>query len=100
MISAIVLAAGLSTRMGRAKQLLPYGEHTVIEQIVFYVWVSFDDPHITQHLEQHACRAASTARAAKFFDDVPAFFAKEADNNFTVGVRRVVIRDFSNSSCG
>jgi molybdenum cofactor cytidylyltransferase len=33
-ISAIVLAAGLSTRMGRAKQLLPYGEHTVIEQIV------------------------------------------------------------------
>jgi molybdenum cofactor cytidylyltransferase len=34
MISAIVLAAGLSTRMGRLKQLLPYGEHTVIEQVV------------------------------------------------------------------
>jgi molybdenum cofactor cytidylyltransferase len=33
-ISAIVLAAGLSTRMGRLKQLLPYGEHTVIEQVV------------------------------------------------------------------
>jgi molybdenum cofactor cytidylyltransferase len=34
MISAIILAAGLSTRMDRLKQLLPYGEHTVIEQVV------------------------------------------------------------------
>ena len=34
MISAVVLAAGLSTRMGRLKQLLPYAEHTVIEQVV------------------------------------------------------------------
>lgn len=34
MISALVLAAGLSTRMGRLKQLLPYGERTVIEQVV------------------------------------------------------------------
>jgi molybdenum cofactor cytidylyltransferase len=33
-ISAIVVAAGLSTRMGQLKQLLPYGAHTVIEQIV------------------------------------------------------------------
>ena len=34
MISAIVLAAGLSTRMGQFKPLLPYGKCTVIEQIV------------------------------------------------------------------
>jgi molybdenum cofactor cytidylyltransferase len=33
-ISAIIVAGGLSTRMGRLKQLLPYGNHTVIEQIV------------------------------------------------------------------
>jgi molybdenum cofactor cytidylyltransferase len=33
MISAVILAAGLSTRMGRLKLLLPYGEHTVVEQI-------------------------------------------------------------------
>jgi molybdenum cofactor cytidylyltransferase len=33
-ISAIVVAAGLSTRMGQPKQLLPYAGHTVIEQIV------------------------------------------------------------------
>jgi molybdenum cofactor cytidylyltransferase len=33
-VSAIVLAAGLSTRMGRMKPLLPFGRHTVIEQVV------------------------------------------------------------------
>ena len=34
MISAVVLAAGLSERMGRPKLLLPYGERTVVEQVV------------------------------------------------------------------
>jgi molybdenum cofactor cytidylyltransferase len=34
MISAIVLAAGLSSRMGRFKPLLPYGDCTVIEQVI------------------------------------------------------------------
>ncbi len=34
MITALVLAAGLSSRMGRSKPLLPYGEHTVVEHIV------------------------------------------------------------------
>ena len=34
MITAIVLAAGLSTRMGRTKPLLPWGNNRVIEQIV------------------------------------------------------------------
>jgi molybdenum cofactor cytidylyltransferase len=33
-ITAIVLAAGLSTRMGRPKPLLPWGQHTVIEHIL------------------------------------------------------------------
>jgi molybdenum cofactor cytidylyltransferase len=34
MISAVILAAGLSSRMSQPKQLLPYAEHTVIEQVV------------------------------------------------------------------
>jgi molybdenum cofactor cytidylyltransferase len=34
MISAVVLAAGLSSRMGALKQLLPYGDRSVIEQVV------------------------------------------------------------------
>ena len=34
MISAIVLAAGRSTRMGSQKMLLPWGETTVIENVI------------------------------------------------------------------
>ncbi|SJZ33434.1 molybdenum cofactor cytidylyltransferase [Selenihalanaerobacter shriftii] len=34
MISAIVLAAGMSTRLGRPKQLLSLGEETIIERVV------------------------------------------------------------------
>ena len=34
MIPAVVLAAGLSTRMGRAKALLPIDDETFIERIV------------------------------------------------------------------
>src|SRR4030095_4790685 len=34
MISAILLAAGQSKRMGRPKMLLPWGEATIIEQVI------------------------------------------------------------------
>lgn len=33
-ISGILLAAGLSTRMGRPKQLLPFGQSTIVETVV------------------------------------------------------------------
>ncbi len=33
-ISGILLAAGLSTRMGQLKQLLPFGESTIVETVV------------------------------------------------------------------
>jgi molybdenum cofactor cytidylyltransferase len=33
-VSAIVLAAGASTRLGRAKQLLPYGERTLLGHVL------------------------------------------------------------------
>ncbi len=34
LISGILLAAGLSTRMGEPKQLLPFGESTIVETVV------------------------------------------------------------------
>ncbi|ADL12021.1 molybdenum cofactor cytidylyltransferase [Acetohalobium arabaticum] len=34
MISAIVLAAGMSTRLGKTKQLLSIGEQTIIERVI------------------------------------------------------------------
>jgi molybdenum cofactor cytidylyltransferase len=33
-VSAVVLAAGLSTRMGKPKMLLPWGDTTVLEKVV------------------------------------------------------------------
>lgn len=38
MISAIVLAAGQSTRMGQQKMLLPWGHTTVIGKIISTIW--------------------------------------------------------------
>jgi len=34
MISAILLAAGESKRMGKPKQLMPFGQNTVVEQVI------------------------------------------------------------------
>jgi molybdenum cofactor cytidylyltransferase len=45
-IAAIVLAAGLSTRMGEQKLLLPWGNKTVIEQIAGIIHQSGLDPII------------------------------------------------------
>ena len=43
-IVAVVLAAGISSRMGRPKLLLPYGDHTIIEETVDQVLgAGYDD---------------------------------------------------------
>jgi molybdenum cofactor cytidylyltransferase len=60
-ISAIVLAAGLSTRMGRPKQLLPYAGHTVIEQIVSVLLAAPVDEVLV--VTGHERRAMETALA-------------------------------------
>ena len=59
MISAVVLAAGLSARMGRLKLLLPYGEHTVIEQVVSVLLSSpVDEVLVVTGHEQAAVESA------------------------------------------
>lgn len=43
-VVAIVLAAGISSRMGKPKLLLPYGDHTIIEETVDQVLeAGYDD---------------------------------------------------------
>ena len=64
MISAIVLAAGLSTRMERLKQLLPYGEHTVVEQVVSVLLVSPVDEVLVVTGHERAAVEATLARWA------------------------------------
>ena len=44
MISAILLAAGMSRRMGQPKMLLPWGQTTVIEQVIsVFMTAGIDD---------------------------------------------------------
>jgi len=54
MISAIVLAAGLSSRMGALKPLLPFGDHTVVEQVVSVLLASPIDEIIVVLGHRHA----------------------------------------------
>ena len=57
-ITGILLAAGLSTRMGRPKQLLPFGTSTIIETVIDnMVSSNFDDVrvvlgHCSQDIEK------------------------------------------------
>jgi molybdenum cofactor cytidylyltransferase len=61
MISAIVLAAGLSARMGRPKLLLPYGERTVVEQVVSVLLASpADEVLVVTGHEREAVELALT----------------------------------------
>jgi len=61
-ISAVVLAAGLSTRMGRLKLLLPYGEYTVIEQVVSVLLSSPVDEVLVVTGHERAAVEAALAR--------------------------------------
>ncbi len=54
MISAIVLAAGLSSRMGALKQLLPFENHTVVEQVVSVLRVCAVDEIVVVLGHRHA----------------------------------------------
>jgi molybdenum cofactor cytidylyltransferase len=59
MIPALVLAAGLSTRMGRPKALLPLGPHTFISRIVTtFVEAGVDDVVVVLGCEAAAIQAA------------------------------------------
>lgn len=70
MLTAIVLAAGLSTRMGKLKQLLPFGERTVISHVVS---VLEDCPvdeilAITGHERKAVERSLAASRAKPVFN--------------------------------
>jgi len=61
MISAVVLAAGLSRRMGQLKLLLPWGKSTVIGQIV----TTLEGSGITEIVVVTGFRAGEVAAAIK-----------------------------------
>ena len=71
----------------------------IVEQVVFQIRIASHYPDVAQHLEQHACRASGLAAAAQGVEDVPGVCAEQADDDFAVGKRGVVVRDFA-QACG
>ena len=91
MISAIVLAAGLSTRMERPKQLLPIGEHTVIEQVVSVLLVSpVDEVLVVTGHERGAVEAALSKWPVKTVFN-PDYAEGEMLSSVQAGLRAVAI---------
>jgi molybdenum cofactor cytidylyltransferase len=87
MISAIVLAAGLSTRMERLKQLLPYGEHTVVEQVVSALLASPVDEVLVVTGHERAAVEATLARWAVGTVYNPDYAAGEMLSSVQAGLR-------------
>lgn len=86
MISALVLAAGRSTRMGQLKQLLPLGQHTIIEQVVTTFLASSVDEVVVvtgcEHTEVEAVLRAYPVRCVYN----PDFAAGEMISSVQVGL--------------
>jgi molybdenum cofactor cytidylyltransferase len=64
--AALVLAAGLSRRMGRSKPLLPWGERTVLEQVIGQLRAGrVTDIRVITGAEQEAVRAVAASAGAE-----------------------------------
>ncbi len=89
MIAAVVLAAGLSQRMGRFKLLLPWGEHTVIGRVV----ATLESAEIRRIIVVTGHRAADVeaalagSSAAIAFN--PAYASGEMLSSIQVGLRAI-----------
>ncbi len=92
MIPAIVLAAGLSRRMGRFKLTLPWGETTVIGQVIGTLQAAgvMDIVVVTGHCapEVEAALAGTTARTVHN----PDYAAGEMVSSIQVGLRALLHR--------
>ncbi len=69
-IGAVIAAAGQSKRMGTPKQLLPWGEHTVIETVVENLSTAGADPVVcvVGHLQEKMRAALLDSPATVVFN--------------------------------
>ena len=88
------LDLGEAMVQGADQQLAPVA---VFEQVVLDVGIADDDPHVPQHLEQHARTASGAARAAQTVEHVPHLFPEEPDDDLAVGEGGVIVRDFADT---
>ncbi|MDX2140273.1 MAG: selenium cofactor biosynthesis protein YqeC [Chloroflexota bacterium] len=85
--AALVLAAGLSSRMGRSKPLLPWGERTVLEQVIGQLRAGLvTDIHVVTGAE-HEAVAVVAAGAGVAVVHNPNYAAGEMLSSLHAGLR-------------
>lgn len=92
-IAAVVAAAGRSTRMGEPKQLLPWGDTTVLAAVTVHLADAGADPVIcvVGHRGAEMARALGDAPARYPIQvvDNPGFLAGEMLSSYQTGVRHL-----------
>ena len=87
-ISGAVLAAGMSTRMGQNKLLLPYKGHTIIEEVLFQVSrAELDEIMVIMGYEN---RQVENAIYAKFGDRFRVIYNREFRKGRAESIKRAV----------
>ena len=69
----------------------------VVQQVVLQIGVALHHPDITQHLVQHARRAAGAAFFAQGVERLPGFGAQQANHDLAVGKRGVVVGNLTDA---
>ena len=92
MIAAIVLAAGLSSRMGRFKLTLPWGDHTVIGQVVATLEAAGVDEIIVVTGNRADEVVSALAGTIAYAVHNPDYAAGEMLSSIQAGVREVAAR--------
>ncbi len=67
----------------------------IVEHVVLQVRITPHHPDVAQHFIQHARGTSGLARAAQVVQQAPCIFAQQADHDFTVGKRGVVVRNLA-----
>ncbi|OIQ69148.1 hypothetical protein GALL_492520 [mine drainage metagenome] len=71
-----------------------------MQQVVLQVGIALEHPDIAQHLVQHARAASGAAFLAQLGQPVPGVGAEQADDNFAVGERGVVVGNLAQARRG
>jgi hypothetical protein len=67
----------------------------IIEQIILQVGVAVDHPNVAQYLVQHSRRTARSPLTAQLIQNGPSGLPEQSNDDFPIGQRCVVVRDFS-----
>ena len=72
----------------------------VLQQVIDQIRIAHDHPNIAQYFKQHSCRTSCFALTAQVLQDLPRFVTQQSDDDFAVGIRSIVIGNFSNTLRG